>query len=67
MPKAVDDLEPVLGAAGLEVVGFVDSVPTSVQAQRCERAGEVLEERHLTAKTSVTTRRKTSPEVALDM
>src|SRR2546421_11654257 len=30
----------------------------TVQARRCERAGEVLEERHLTAKTPLTTRRK---------
>jgi hypothetical protein len=34
----------------------------TVKAQRCERAGEVLEERHLTAKMPVTTRRKTGPE-----
>jgi hypothetical protein len=38
----------------------VDSVPTSqCKAQRCECAGKVLEERHL---TPVTTRRKTGPE-----
>jgi hypothetical protein len=30
----------------------------TVQAQRCERAGEVLGERHPTAKTPLTTRRK---------
>jgi hypothetical protein len=37
----------------------------TVQAQRCERAGEVLGERHPTAKAPLTTRRKNRSGVAL--
>src|SRR5271170_1387747 len=34
-----------------------------IQAQRCERAGEALRERHSTAKTPLTTRRKNKSRI----
>ena len=43
-----------------------DSVPDFImQAQRCDRTGEVVEESHLTAKTPLTTRRKNRLRVML--